>query len=181
MASSENIIASQRDEMTQKKRVHEQEDEKISKMISSDRKRLRYADKEGSRLYSAIVSGDNELFQATYLQATRDEKDFKNSVGETLIHTAVKYNRRDIFDVLMSNFRLSIVNNQNYNGQTALHCAVFKNDLNAISRFKSANANFEIKDNDGKTPFALAVRLDRTDLFGRFLEKKLKEVLLVKF
>ena len=132
--------------------------------------KFRYVDKEGSSLYSAIARNDEELFDVE-LNFEGDPKrfEFTDSLSkETLCHKAVSYHRGKMLRKLASKVD---VDAQAHDGQTVVHYAVFYDDKAALNILCKHNADFELRDIDGVTPFALAVRLDRKAIAEDLLRK----------
>jgi|GEM_PF-1657194 len=128
-------------------------------IIIQDAVPLRYADKENSCLYSSIITDDKPLFD--YELSLRENKNwpkFKTFREETLCHTAVSYRRNEMLKKIAPKVE---PNAQAFDGQTASHYAVFHNNRDALQMLGKQRPNIEIGDNDGITPLALAVRLDR--------------------
>ena len=121
--------------------------------------RVLYVDEESNGLYSAIVKNNEPSFNYELgLKEGQDQFEFRNLRKETLCHTAVSCQRNEMLKNLAPKVDPDA---QAFDGQTASHYAVFHNNRDALQTLGKHRASIEIGDNDGVTPLALAVRLDR--------------------
>jgi len=131
--------------------------------------RVLYVDKERDGLYSAIVKNDELLLDYELWASKHQEQlEFRNFRKETLSHTAVSCRRNEMLKKIAPRVD---PNAQNFDGQTASHYAVFHDNKEALGILHRQNADLEIGDDDGFTPLALAVRLDRKTIAEGLLRR----------
>lgn len=96
------------------------------------------------------------LYERTLIAVGRDPK-CRNPQGDTLLHTAARYNQdTDTFEVLVAALKLDI---QNLRGETALHVAVRGSNTTAFIQLLRYGADTSIFNNEGETTFCLAKKL----------------------
>lgn len=117
-------------------------------------------------LIHSLVRDDEFSFFKILQHAFKDEK-IMNSVNdkqENALIIAIKLGRTSYLCKL---FLMNInVNQQDDQGNTALHYAIEMRDKYAINSLVYAHANLKIKNNEGVTPFDLALRLDNPDILS---------------
>jgi ankyrin repeat protein len=111
-------------------------------------------------VHQAIRANDFDNFQL-HMQTIPAPvlPEFKDIRGNNLCYKAVEYDRIEMLDEIIKKENCDI-NNQNHNGDTPIHCAVLKKNICAFEKLKNAGAHLDMKNQEGMTPFALAVKND---------------------
>lgn len=82
----------------------------------------------------------------------------RNYEGKTALMIAIEHERNDIANYLMDNFPLiDLEKKDSINGNSALHIACLKENLNMASKIYTARPRLCLKQNyEGQTPFHIA-------------------------
>jgi ankyrin repeat protein len=100
------------------------------------------------------------------------EKEKKNKLGQTLLHVAVKNKSYKIVKYLIENG--SNIQSKDIKNNSILHTAVMGGDLNIIQLILKKNPNINITNNNKETPFDIAKKMKRKDLYNylkNYIEK----------
>lgn len=107
------------------------------------------------------------------------EREKKNKLGQTLLHVAVKNKSYKIVKYLIENG--SNIQSKDIKNNSILHTAVIGGDLNIIQLILKKNPNMSITNNNKETPFDIAKKMKRKDLYNylknhseKNINKKLK-------
>ena len=92
------------------------------------------------------------------------EKEKKNKLGQTLLHVAVKNKSYKIVKYLIENG--SNIQSKDIKNNSILHTAVIGGDLNIIQLILKKNPNMSITNNNKETPFDIAKKMKRKDLYN---------------
>lgn len=144
------------------------------------------------RLYCAIINNNRDVFVPFFNKLSREDFQFRNYPRqETLAHVALRFNRQEMFTSLVAKScvlnvyiletsknrdkievqQLPYKDSKNYQGRSLAHYAVIYNRQQALNYLREMHANLEAKDDNGMTPFALAVQLDHEAMVDNFLSK----------
>ena len=92
------------------------------------------------------------------------EREKKNKLGQTLLHVAVKNKSYKIVKYLIENG--SNIQSKDIKNNSILHTAVIGGDLNIIQLILKKNPNMSITNNNKETPFDIAKKMKRKDLYN---------------
>jgi ankyrin repeat protein len=92
------------------------------------------------------------------------EREKKNKLGQTLLHVAVKNKSYKIAKYLIENG--SNIQSKDIKNNSILHTAVIGGDLNIIQLILKKNPNMSITNNNKETPFDIAKKMKRKDLYN---------------
>ena len=92
------------------------------------------------------------------------EREKKNKLGQTLLHVAVKNKSYKIVKYLIENG--SNIQSKDIKNNSILHTAVIGGDINIIQLILKKNPNMSITNNNKETPFDIAKKMKRKDLYN---------------
>ena len=92
------------------------------------------------------------------------EREKKNKLGQTLLQVAVKNKSYKIVKYLIENG--SNIQSKDIKNNSILHTAVIGGDLNIIQLILKKNPNMSITNNNKETPFDIAKKMKRKDLYN---------------
>ncbi|UCM86429.1 MAG: ankyrin repeat domain-containing protein (plasmid) [Rickettsia endosymbiont of Culicoides impunctatus] len=108
----------------------------------------------------ALMSSDNDIISCFI--------NFRDYMGNSALHLAVKNNAKEIIDLLIkNNIDLNIVNN---NGATAIHLAVASNNEELVEYLIGYHVKINIQDVCGNTPMHLSAEVGNIKIFEIILE-----------
>jgi ankyrin repeat protein len=120
-----------------------------------------------SVFYSAIQTKDINTIKVI-LKNNYENLRYKNILGETFVHIAVKYSFNELIKLLI--YEGLDIDSVDFSNRTALHLAVaIKND-NMVKYLLECKANTSIKNCYGESPFHMAIQLGRIKLVELFLQ-----------
>lgn len=111
------------------------------------------------QIFLDIEEMNDEALEA-YLKT--EDINARNQEGESLLHTAIKYDNEYAFDLLMRSY--INVNLKNNNGDTPLIYSIIYNKLAYFKRLVREHANINLANNRNETPIMIALDHNKIDM-----------------
>jgi len=102
-----------------------------------------------------------------------DVHQVEKSSGRSALHKAAFWGHVETVHYLAHDLKLN-VNQQDYNGDTAMHDAVRFNHVKVVESLLSAGANVNVKNKEGRNVYDVAVQYEKHDL-ARLLKSRVEE------
>jgi ankyrin repeat protein len=99
--------------------------------------------------------------------------DILDGDGKSILHNPIKYNYHETIDLILKESKniigIPITDNQDKNGNTPSHYSIIFNNLPALKKLISNNANLYLKSEEGIDSILLAVQNNRINFIKYFL------------